>query len=123
MSVKLTGLEALKTRIRRTVADTSEITHARRQREARDVIRYGERISPVRTGRFKKSWEDDVPRDKTGFQIRNEATEDGRLYGPYVHRRGESVTVLEEVEQEARRRAPQLAEDLAQIVSDHINQG
>ncbi len=118
MGVKITGLEQLTQRLRSVSAS---LTYDRRRDEVRAIVGEAEAISPRRTGNFADSWDGEASRTSHTLTITNDAEVDGREYGQYVHRAGESITIAEQVEAIARDRAPALADDMAQIVSDHIN--
>jgi hypothetical protein len=114
MSVQITGLDALRKRL--DVLKT-EATRERRQEEARIVRDYAKAISPTRTREFLKGWRFRTNR-REFIVVYNDVP-----YSGHVHASGSSLTVEERVRQFAEDRAPQLADDLAQIVSDRINRG
>lgn len=110
--LKVTGLQQLREKLD---VFKGEPTRKRRQEEATVVRDYAKSISPVRTGAFQKGW-----RFRTGkrviIEVYNEVD-----YSPYVHAAGDPTLIVDLVREFAQERAPQLAEDMAQIVSNHIN--
>lgn len=113
MTVTVTGLDQLRDRIKTA---RGEVTRARRQEEGRIVRDYAREISPTDTGAVKKGWRYRT-NQREFLVVVNEVP-----YSPYVHTEGDDTLIVDRVREFAQERAPQLAEDLAQLVSDHINQ-
>ena len=112
MSVTITGLDKLRAQIETM---QGEVTRPRRQQEGREMVAFAKSISPTEKGLFRKEWRYRTSK-KTLLEVYNTVA-----YAPHVKRPGSDVTVHEEVVAEAQRRAPQLSEDLKQLVTDHLN--
>ena len=99
-----------------------EATRPRWQQEGREMRVLAQRLSPVDTGLFRKSWTFRTYK-RGGLTIINEASQNGRAYAEYVHRAGERITVGEEVRRIAVERLPALRADLSRLFAQHINRG
>tara|TARA_Y100000593_G_scaffold39114_1_gene75604 strand:+ start:1427 stop:1792 length:366 start_codon:yes stop_codon:yes gene_type:complete len=119
VSVRITGLRELQERLRTVSPD---LTSRRRVQEGQEIVGEAEAISPRDTNNFADSWDFSAPRTSHTLQVTNDARDpQGRPYAEFVHPKGKRKTTAETVREFALQRQPQLAEDLSQIVSDHLN--
>jgi len=112
VSVKIEGLAKFRRRIRGGV---KVVTTKRRQAEGRAVRDFAKKISPVKTGAFKKGWRFTTTAKDAPLVVFNNVE-----YARWVHPKQDPRLIQERVRAYAEERAPQFAADIASLTSSYI---